>query len=751
MSSIGCRPRGRSLLPALLTLPLALADSALAQGLPLEPPLARLDEIAVQGGAAPGLPPNAPADAVGAEASAALRTPSLTRASPVGLNLRTPSRSASRLGLTPLETPASLDIISGETARLRGQTTVLEAVSQNGTGITAYGSPGLGLGAFTSRSFAGQNSIQTLFDGTRLYVGANTFTFPFDTWNVERIEVLRGPASVLYGDGAIGGVVNVVSKKPLFTPLNVARVGLGEDGVARAAIDTTGPVGESLAYRLNVSGNRAGGWLAPEGDFRNLAVSGALTLQATPDLAVTLSHDLGYQEPTRYWGTPLVNGRVPDLIRFNNYNVRDSKIAFTDNWTQLRTEWTPTADLTVRNTAYRLQSRRHWRDVEQYRFNPATGLVDRSDYLEIYHLQEQIGNRFDATVRGSLFGLAHQFSAGFDVNHITFRHTNNFFFEKSDSVPLTGYDPGFFPAEGRATPAYATSTSQASVFAEDRLFLTERLSLLTGVRFDAPRLYREDLRTGASFERSFRALGYRFALLYEPTPDTSLYASYATATDPVNSLITLSQSLAGFELSTGRQVEVGAKGLAFGGAVEWTLAGYRIVKDNLISAVPGQPTVSTQVGQQSSLGAEAALSWLPAPGWRIDANLALLHAQYDDFSQNVGGVAVSYAGNQPVNVPEQVANLWVNWAFARDWEGRIGLQHVGEVFSDFGNTARRPAYTLVNLGLDHQVTAASRLSLRVFNLFDKTYAIDGSAVNGVGTAWLLGRPRSFEVAYTVAW
>ena len=751
MSSIGCRPRGRSLLPALLTLPLALADSALAQGLPLEPPLARLDEIAVQGGAAPGLPPNAPADAVGAEASAALRTPSLTRASPVGLNLRTPSRSASRLGLTPLETPASLDIISGETARLRGQTTVLEAVSQNGTGITAYGSPGLGLGAFTSRGFAGQNSIQTLFDGTRLYVGANTFTFPFDTWNVERIEVLRGPASVLYGDGAIGGVVNVVSKKPLFTPLNVARVGLGEDGVARAAIDTTGPVGESLAYRLNVSGNRAGGWLAPEGDFRNLAVSGALTLQATPDLAVTLSHDLGYQEPTRYWGTPLVNGRVPDLIRFNNYNVRDSKIAFTDNWTQLRTEWTPTADLTVRNTAYRLQSRRHWRDVEQYRFNPATGLVDRSDYLEIYHLQEQIGNRFDATVRGSLFGLAHQFSAGFDVNHITFRHTNNFFFEKSDSVPLTGYDPGFFPAEGRATPAYATSTSQASVFAEDRLFLTERLSLLTGVRFDAPRLYREDLRTGASFERSFRALGYRFALLYEPTPDTSLYASYATATDPVNSLITLSQSLAGFELSTGRQVEVGAKGLAFGGAVEWTLAGYRIVKDNLISAVPGQPTVSTQVGQQSSLGAEAALSWLPAPGWRIDANLALLHAQYDDFSQNVGGVAVSYAGNQPVNVPEQVANLWVNWAFARDWEGRIGLQHVGEVFSDFGNTARRPAYTLVNLGLDHQVTAASRLSLRVFNLFDKTYAIDGSAVNGVGTAWLLGRPRSFEVAYTVAW
>jgi iron complex outermembrane recepter protein len=102
-------------------------------------------------------------------------------------------------------------------------------------------------------------------------------------------------------------------------------------------------------------------------------------------------------------------------------------------------------------------------------------------------------------------------------------------------------------------------------------------------------------------------------------------------------------------------------------------------------------------------------------------------------------------------VPEQVGNLWINWAFARDWEARIGLQYVGRVFSDFGNTAPRPDYTLVNLGLDYQVTPNSRASFRVYNLFDKIYAIDGAAVNGVGTNWLLGRPQSFEVAYTIAW
>ena len=524
---------------------------------------------------------------------------SLTRADPVGLNLRTPDRGASRLGLTPLETPASVDVIAGETARLRGQNTVQEAVTENATGITTIATPGNGNGAFASRGFAGPNSIQQLYDGTRLFVGAGTVTFPFDTWNIERIEVLRGPASVLYGDGAIGGLVNVVTKKPSFTPINAARAAIGSDGTARLAFDSGGPIGESIAYRLNVSGNRSDGWMRPEGDFRNLAVSGALLFQATPDLAFTLSHDLGYQEPARYWGSPLVEGRILNALRFNNYNVRDAKVTWADNWTQLKAEWTPTADVTIRNTAYRLQSRRHWLDVEQYAFNRGTGLIDRSDYLEIYHQQEQIGNRFDATVKGNVFGLRNEFSAGFDVNHVDFRHTNNFYFDTTTSVPAMGYDPGLFPQSGRAIPAYATQTNQASVFAEDRLILTDRLSFLTGVRFDASNLQRNNLQTGAAFEKSFQGLGYRFGLVFAATPDTSLYVQYATATDPVGSLISLSQSLSTFKLSTGRQVEVGAKGLAFSGGLEWTIAGYRIVKDNLISAIPGSPQFSTQVGQQS--------------------------------------------------------------------------------------------------------------------------------------------------------
>lgn len=682
----------------------------------------------------------------GADAGTRLLAPAPYTAAPAGLNLATPSRSASRLDLSPLQTPASIEVIPGQKIRERGQATVQEAITQNAAGITTIGAPGNGLGAYTSRGFAGVNSVMQLYDGTRLAVGAGTVTYPFDTWNVDRIEVLRGPASVLYGDGAIGGVINVVPKKPVAVPVNAARAALGSDGVKRLAIDSGGPIGESVFYRLNVSANQANGWLRQNGDFSNLAVSGAVLYQATPDLAFTLSHDYGYQEPLRYFGTPLIGGRIDPSTRFNNYNVNDSRIVFEDNWTQFKTEWTPTADITIRNTAYRLKSDRHWRNVETYRFVPSSGVIRRTDPIEIFHNQEQIGNRFDAAFKGELFGFRNAFVAGFDVNHITFSHTNNAPYRGETSVNPFVFSPGVFSSLDLTTLGYTTSSDQYSLFAENRLVLTDGLSLIAGLRYDAPTVRRSDFRTpSAGFTKDFSALSYRIGAVYNPTPDSSLYASYATAVDPVNSLITLSLAQKDFKLSAGEQVELGYKQVFWDGRGEFTLAGYRINKRDLLTVDPLRPQVPIQVGSQSSHGVEAFLSLGLWETWRVEGNLALLHAQYDAFQQSVGGVAVDFAGNRPTNVPERIANLWLSWAFAPRWEARAGIQFVGETFSDFANTVRRPSYEVVNGSVDFRVTDASRFSVRVYNLLDTLYPVTGSA-----NTWLLGRPRSIEIAYGVA-
>jgi iron complex outermembrane receptor protein len=154
--------------------------------------------------------------------------------------LLAPSATGTLLGLTPFETPASIEIISNEQLRARGATTVTDAITQ-AAGITAMRHPGNGGSSLSSRGFTDSNSVAQLYDGVRQYGGVGQ-TFMYDPWAVDSIEVLRGPASVLYGEGAIGGVVNVIPKKPTRGPIEnefMARTIPSASALAAAARWTT--------------------------------------------------------------------------------------------------------------------------------------------------------------------------------------------------------------------------------------------------------------------------------------------------------------------------------------------------------------------------------------------------------------------------------------------------------------------------------------------------------------------------------
>lgn len=692
----------------------------------------------------PAAPVSAPVAAAPGGANAAPARPGYS-AAPTGLNLNTQSSSGSRLGLTPFETPASIEIIPGQKIQERGQTTIQDAITQNATGITNLGAPGNGFQSYTSRGFAGIGSMMMLYDGTRTYAGSGTITFPFDTWNVDRIEVLRGPASVLYGEGSIGGVVNVVPKKPTFVSVNEIRVGYGSDNTRRLALDSGGAISQDVAYRLNVSGNQTDGWLRQNGGFKNLAISGALLWQVNPDFALTLSHDYGYNEPLSYLGSPTVDGRVPKEFRRSNFNVADNMNSFSDNITQLKAEWTVSPNLTLRNTTYYINSERHWRNAESYSLDPLTRLVSRGDYIQIYHDQQQLGNRFDATYKSDIFGMKNTFLVGFDVNHIDFKHTNNSPYLGESTVNPYFFFPGVFLRNSPTTPGFKSTTDQASVFAENRLQVTDQLALIGGLRYEAPHMRRDDLRNpNNSFSTTFEALTYRVGAVYNPLPQTALFVQYATGVDQIGNLISTSLAQKDYRLTTGRQIEGGIKQKLFGDFAEITLTGYHIVKDNLLSRDPSNPAVQVQVGSQSSTGFEAFASVKLHETLRVEGNVALLKAQYEDFSQPGSNGLVSYKGKRPIDVPNQVANLWVSWAFWPRWEARVGLQYVGAVYNDYANTSKRPDYTLLNASLDYRITDKSRLSIRGYNLTDRVYAISGST-----DMLLLGRPRSVEVAYSV--
>ncbi|KAF1042740.1 MAG: Ferripyoverdine receptor [Herbaspirillum frisingense] len=677
------------------------------------------------------------------QAAASLPEISVSAQSPA--QLQNAVSTGSNLNLTPLQTPASVSVITRQQLDERGDASIVDAITR-APGYSSLGHPGNSGSSLSARGFTDTTSVMRLYDGVRQYGGVGV-SFPFDTWGVERIEVLRGPASVIYGDGAIGGVVNVVPKKPTRGKIeNEVEATVGSHNTQRLGLGSGGAINEMLSYRFDISGDRSDGWV-DRGNSNNLSFSGALRLDVNPDLYVQFSYAQGHQRPMRYFGTPLVNGQPLESMREKNYDVADGTIDYKDRWAQLEAQWTPNADTTLRTRFYQINSNRYWRNAESYAYNAATGLINRGDATEIRHDQSQTGNTTDATFGGHLFGLKNQVSVGFDINSSSFTHTNNTYTGSFSAVDPLNFDPGTY-ASGTGIPAfiprYRNQASQYSVFSEDKLDLTDKLSVLAGLRYDHSQVSRSDLVNSANnFSQNFSNIGWRLGSVYALTPDLSLYGQYSKAAAPVSSMLFLTQSNSRFDLSTGRQIEVGVKQVFWDKRGEWTLALYDIRKNNLLTRNPAVPTQSIQVGQQSSRGLEASLSLAFAEHWKLDANATVLRARFDDFAEAAGGVAVSRSGNVPTNVPERLANVWLSWDFIPAWTASGGLQYVGRRYADNANTLKLPAYTTTDLALRWQATTATTVTLRANNVLDKHYF---TTAYYTATQWLYGPGREVQLS-----
>jgi iron complex outermembrane receptor protein len=223
--------------------------------------------------------------------------------------------------------------------------------------------------------------------------------------------------------------------------------------------------------------------------------------------------------------------------------------------------------------------------------------------------------------------------------------------------------------------------------------------------------------------------------VYQPSENLSLYAQYATAVDPLGTLTTYSNSAAQYQLTyaDGYQYEAGIKGLLMDGNGSFTLAAYRLVKQNLFTqARPGGAI--EQVGQRSSQGIEATLDLALPAGFGLSLNGTVLDANFDEFS--------GFDDNTPAEVPQAAANAELRWSDGSRFSTRANLRYVGHRFTDNANAFRVPAYTVVDLAASYALTDNWALDLRLYNLFDEDYA---QATYG-NEQWILGRPRSVDLS-----
>ena len=647
------------------------------------------------------------------------------------LGLDQASTTGSRTGVTVRELPASIESVDSATIEERGDYTIMDAITR-ATGVSGVGSGGNGAMSFSTRGFSGTNSVGLAEDGMRLSTGAGTQNYPNDSWGYERIEVLRGPASVVYGSGTVGATINAVRKAPSRTASAEALFGIGTDGTGRIGLGGTGALGEIASFRVDAYGHTTDG----QRDLGNASGSKLLTtlrLQPSSDLRFELLADYSKQNPERYWGTPNDKGRIVSSLRNENYNVSDAIIGYEDKRLRGRVEWQANDWLTLRDEVYYFEANRHWKNVEQYSLNAAAGTVDRSDYLEIRHNMDQTGNRLEAGIRTE----RHRGVIGWEVARVNFRHSNNSPYGGASTVSAGNPAHGAWSSPDPTLAKFDTRSTLQALYAEDAWQFANQWLLMAGIRHDVADVSRDELVNGTDFDKTLRGNAWRLGLTYQLSPATSLYAQASTGHDPVTSIITMNLSNSSFTLTKGKQVETGIKQSLGNGLGEWTAALFRIDKDDIITRDPVNPALSVQGGSQHSQGIELSAALTPWKNWRFEGNFTVLRARYDELLE-AGGVDRS--GKRPTGVPEQVANLWAHHRLGPVLAS-LGGRYVGKRYADNANSVVLPAYSVVDAALAWTYDQRTTLRLLGRNLTDKVYATTSYG----SQQFVLGQGRSFEL------
>ncbi|MGQ0683114.1 TonB-dependent receptor [Bradyrhizobium sp.] len=695
------------------------------------------------------------------------------------LNTNAVAESASRLGLTVREVPATVEVISAETIREQGYRTVSE-VAQGAVGVTSGDNPAEP-SAFSMRGFT-NSQINVLYNGIK--IGPQNMTSRvMDTANLEAVEFLKGPASLLSGEGASGGAVNFVTKQPHAGPirnetyfsydsLNSFRSYYGSGGSTNVG---------GLDYRFDISRSSLNGF-ADDTNTKTLNVSGQLNYRISDNLKVWGAVEYREDRGKAYWGVPLVpiafsgshatsgivsgshvsnyNGSnlgpvtIDDRTFNTNYNVLDNRNVAKEVWLRGGFELKLAPGLTLKSQAYGYGAEREWFNNEVEAFNANVNLVDRERFY-VAHRQKLAGNITDLTWDTNIAGMDNRLVTTVAANALDFVRPGAANFPH-DQVTLVDPARGYY---GLLTTQQQTARiDNESLSFEDRLKISRTFALVAGLRMEHIGLDRNStdvngvVKAGFPFSKSWTPVTGRVGYTWEAIPGLTFFSQYATGADVSANNIFLLGPLQPLDLTTSRTYETGVKHLLWDSRAEWSFSAFDIQRKNVYAAAGGMQL--NVAGRQESKGVELAAAVRVTEALRLWGNIAYVDARYADYDF-AGG---SFSGNTPPNVPRVVANAGAAYRFFTPWPVELGVigRHVGDRYNTDANTVTMNAYTVADLyafvDIPKSVFNAveqTRLTFRVRNLADKRYAIWGDPF--YPDQILLGAPRTCEISAAFKW
>jgi len=633
---------------------------------------------------------------------------------------------AMRVAAPNLETPTSVQAVPQQVIADQGATTLRE-VTRNVSGVQRASTFGGALQRFRIRGFNQQIMLQNGFRTG----GANTKVFS-ETAHLARVEVLKGPASILYGRLEPGGIINLVRKRPTAEPRYSAELRGGSFGFIEPSVDLSGPLNDSgtLKYRLNGLYRREDGFRNFDQEFERFFVAPVLSWEINAQTSLTVEG--AYLDDERPFDRGIFHEGVLDVPRDRNLQ-EPGDIAETEQSSVSYTlEHRFSEHLKLRNRFRYFRNEFFNVENNPFAFDDSTGVVSRfvgsnDGVNETFTLQTNLIGTFQTG------DVDHSAMLGLDLDRDeedrVFESTNPSF----DITTIDPFDPVFEGTPSRDELDFTSLDKEdefdaLGVFVQDQISMGDRWHFLVGARYDVvdqtSTQFDPDTTTSTTTLQNDHAFSPRGGLVYQPTEFLSLYGSISRSFVPNGGMRVDGSTI---DPERGTQYEGGVKSEWLGGQLSATAAGFFIEKTNVEQTDPDNPDFSVAAGEVESFGAELDVSGQVVSGWQLIGSYAYTDTEIvDDDNESV-------EGNSLLEVPEHSASFWstyeVQSGTLRGLKVGGGVFFVGEREGDRTNSFQLDSYTRIDATLSYGHDNW-RAGVNLKNITDTEHAVATSGAFG---------------------
>ncbi|RJG17747.1 TonB-dependent receptor [Massilia cavernae] len=572
-----------------------------------------------------------------------------------------------------------------------------------------------------------------------------------DMSNIEQVEVVKGPASVLYGRGSSGGLINRITKKPGVDKSEFkAQVGSWNQRRAEADLART-HTSSGLAFRVTGAVERADSYRDQQFLDRK-AIAPSLQARLGADTTVLVQAEYLNDKRVTDFGIPAYKGRPVDVGPGAYYGAANAAQVDTSEATVKAIGFTVQHEFS--DTLRLRNAFRHY-DYTLARFNTLVGSVNETamtaslNRTQLRRAEDGWFNQTELAQTLTLGGMKQQILYGVEFGQQDKDQVNR---SKSAVATVALFNPVLpvLPLDVTAAPGTDNLgvMKTASVYVQDLITLAPQWKALAGVRFDRFHQQTIERRAGQpNLDRTDRATSPRVGVVYQPDDAQAWYASFSKSFQPSGEAFPLAANNAQIAPEETTNREVGGKFDFLDGELTAGASLFRLERTNMKATDPATNRL-VPIGVQRTDGLELTLTGQLPQGWQIWSGYAWLNAKITsspavDNSDNViKGVRVQ--GKRATLTPRHSANVWLTKTIGPNLRAGAGLTYVGDRFANPGNTVVLPGFATVDAMLGGRLGQFD-LQLNVRNLFDKRYIVSAH-----GTAPNLNMPGAPRSAHLTA-